>query len=322
YEAETQSGVDPLRDTDLLVLANTPAPSDAVASLLTSYVQRGGALWISSGDRVDPAAYNRSLGPLLPHALRGAQEVGTLPGQTTRRLEALEPPNLAHPLFATDGSLLPMPSLDGVRAKRVMLLEPDPQSHASVALSYERGAPVLVTRDVGAGRVALLTTTIDRDWSNLAIDPGFVPLIDRVIRWMCASQFDRAQTAPILAGEPWRLGDIGDSRVRVMSAAGAPLVVERTPQGYVSFDTHTPGLYVVRKGEGDDTPIRRFSVRVNPIESETATSPLDSQQHDSPTAAETTEYEHRIPWWRTFAILALCLLGVEGILRILLSRRG
>ena len=147
-------------------------------------------------------------------------------------------------------------------------------------------------------------------------------MIDRVIRWMCASQLDRAQTAPILAGEPWRLGDIGDSRVRVMSAAGAPLVVERTPQGYVSFDTHTPGLYVVRKGEGDDTPIRRFSVRVNPIESETATSPLDSQPHDSPTAAETTEYEHRIPWWRTFAILALCLLGVEGILRILLSRRA
>ena len=316
YEDETKTGIDPLQNTDLLVLANTPAPSDAVAALLTSYVERGGALWISSGDRVDAAGYNKSLGALLPHALRGAQQVGTLPGQTARRLEALEPPNLAHPLFSESQSALPMPTLGGVRAERVMLLEPDLRGEAAVALSYERGAPMLVTREVGAGRVAFMTTTIDRDWSSLALDPGFVPLTERLIRWMCAAQLNRTQAAPVFAGEPWRMGDLSQGEPSVESLDRRVLTVERSIDGFVSHDTYTPGLYLVRGGDRDQAPLLRFSIRTNPIESETSTTPLGDQVQAPVSASATTEYEHRIPLWRTFALLALALLAVETGLRV------
>ena len=321
YEEEAKTGADPLKNTDLLVLANTPAPGDAVAALLTSYVERGGALLISSGDRVDAAGYNRALGAILPHALRGAQQVGTLPGQAARRLESLEPPNLSHPLFKVRESALPMPALGGVRAERVMLLEPDLRGEAAVALSYERGAPVLVTRAVGAGRVALLTTTIDRDWSSLALDPGFVPLIERLIRWMCEAQINLAQAAPVFAGEPWQAGSLTEAAPRIAGLNERALTVARSHDGFISHDTYTPGLYVVRAGELNQAPLQRFSIRTNPSESETSTSPLPDAAQPPADATPTAEYEHRIPLWRTFALLALLLIGMETGLRVWTARR-
>jgi len=51
-----------------------------------------------------------------------------------------------------------------------------------VVLRYETGAPALVEAEVGAGRVMLLTTTVDREWTDLPIRPGFLPLIQEAAR--------------------------------------------------------------------------------------------------------------------------------------------
>ena len=78
---EELAGIDPksrgrdtpaieLADFDVIVLANVPAlPAERVA-LLADWVRAGGGIMIAPGDHVDPAAYDRTMLPLLPQSLR------------------------------------------------------------------------------------------------------------------------------------------------------------------------------------------------------------------------------------------------------------
>ena len=50
-----------------------------------------------------------------------------------------------------------------------------------VLASYRNGAPLLVEQAYGRGRIALLTTTVDRDWGDLAIRTSFLPLMHQLV---------------------------------------------------------------------------------------------------------------------------------------------
>jgi hypothetical protein len=182
-----------LADVDVLVLANVRAPAEDIAPALRARVAAGMGLWISVGERVEARAYNDRLGDLLPLLLREPLVVGTAPGRTEARSEGVAPPNLAHPfLLGLQGDL----GLLGTRARRIFLLEPDAARGAEVALSFTSGAPALISRPYERGRVALLTTSIDRDWSDLPLRPGFVPLAARVLSRLDTSHAASAATDP------------------------------------------------------------------------------------------------------------------------------
>src|SRR5207344_355130 len=75
--------------------------------------------------------------------------------------------------------------LSSARFFQFMLLEPVPDaSGRTVVLRYENGAPALVEAEIGRGRVLLLTTTVDREWTDLPIRPGFLPLVQESARFL------------------------------------------------------------------------------------------------------------------------------------------
>src|SRR5207344_252344 len=77
--------------------------------------------------------------------------------------------------------------LSSARFFQFMLLEPVPDaSGRTVVLRYENGAPALVEAEIGRGRVLLLTTTVDREWTDLPIRPGFLPLVREATRFLAA----------------------------------------------------------------------------------------------------------------------------------------
>lgn len=53
---------------DVVLLLNVEAPPAEVAAKLLAFVEAGGGLFLSVGDRVDPEAWNAALGPVLPQA--------------------------------------------------------------------------------------------------------------------------------------------------------------------------------------------------------------------------------------------------------------
>ena len=88
--------------------------------------------------------------------------------------------------FASDGAEA-LPGLSRVRTHTIMLVEPDARTQRRVLARFTNDAPALLERAVGAegqGRVLLLATTIDRDWSDLAIRPGFLPLMQQIVLYL------------------------------------------------------------------------------------------------------------------------------------------
>ena len=180
-ESVRKRGAAALADTDVLVLANVRAPAPDVAPAIVERVKRGMGLLITVGDRVDADAYNKRLAAVLPLRMREAVQVGTAPGRTEARVEGVAPADLTHPAFRGLGRDL---GLSGSKARRIMLLEPDPKRSTRIALSFTSGAPALLTHEVDEGRVGLLTTTVDRDWADLPLRPGFVPLVTGTLSYL------------------------------------------------------------------------------------------------------------------------------------------
>jgi hypothetical protein len=174
----TRIDTDGLASTDLapfdvVVLSNVRAPSDVVAERLERHVARGGGLLITAGEHVDAFAYRGRMSSLLP---------------ATPRSSAPADPPLAVDLSQQGASDLVPDSGRGLETARVskrLLVEP-PTPPATTLLKYADGTPLLLVGNHQNGRTALLTTTIDDDWSDLPLTPGFLPLMHGLIRGLAA----------------------------------------------------------------------------------------------------------------------------------------
>ncbi len=288
-------------ETDVLVLANVRAPSVKVAEAIEEQVRRGMGLWISVGDRVEADTYNARFDDLLPLRMREAIVVGTAPGRAEARVEGLAPADLTHPAFkGLTGDL----GLSGSRARRIMLLDPDPTRRPAIALSFSSGAPALLTREVDDGRVALLTTTVDRDWADLPLRPGFVPLVANVLGYLADTRRGAAGSR-LAVGEPRTLRTETPIAVRLPDGRTVSLAPDEDGAAELT-DTWQPGHY--RAGEGEATTV--FSVVVDAAESVTDRVEVDPVQLDAEQQVAVS-----VPRWREVLWLALLLLAAEALLR-------
>ena len=308
-EGVRAAGATALAETDVLVLANVRAPAPDIAAVIAERVRGGMGLWITVGNRVSPDGYNGRFGDLLPLRMREAVQVGTAPGRTEARVEGVSPADLSHPVFrGLSGDL----GLAGTRARRIILLEPDPKRSARIALSFTSGAPALLTHEVGDGRVALLTTTIDRDWADLPLRPGFVPMVGGVLSYLGAASGG-------LASERVAVGETRTVRIDnpvTVKAPGGREVSIAPEDGVATFeDTSVPGHYRVRLGEARSNA---FVVEVSPEESEIR----PSEVQESEVTGEGRRVAVFVPQWRWLILIAAALLALEAALRWRSSRRA
>lgn len=195
-----------LSDVDVIVLANAAQPSDEALSALKAAVRAGTGLLVAVGDNL-PDPPNLYLDGLLPATLVGQRHLASADG-TARQATTLrwQPPAAAagaqgpaHRLIAQLSASLGE-ALAGVAVQHYALVRPDAGLAAKVIARYGDGAPALVLGQLGRGQVALLTTTLDRDWSNLPIQPGFLPLLHELVSTL-ASPRTAERRGPVEVGE-------------------------------------------------------------------------------------------------------------------------
>ena len=298
-----EKGAQAFRDVDVLVLANLRAPPPDIAPAIIERVRDGMGLWITVGDRVQADAYNKRFGELLPLRMREAVRVGTAPGRTEARAEGMAPADLDHPAFRSlRGDL----GLGGTRARRIMLVEPDPQREHAIALSFTSGAPALLTREVAGGRVALLTTTIDRDWADLPLRPGFVPMVSSLLGYL-ADRRSGATGTELIAGQSRPIRT--EQALTVTTPEGSQVSIAPDDDDQAVFrETFVPGHY--RVNLPDEPSV--FAVVVDPSEGDTRWQEID------PTPLDDGERRHvavAVPRWRGLWWLIGLLLAAEAIMR-------
>ncbi len=133
-------------------------------------------------------------------------------------------------------------------------------------LRYENGAPALVEADIGRGRVLLLTTTVDREWTDLPIRPGFLPLMQEAARYLAGAPSGESSAAVTVGANGEIALEPDDRRIEIVKPAGESRWLTptrahgdaRRASARVTFaETDEPGLYRVRASRADGTIVER-----------------------------------------------------------------
>jgi len=317
----------------VVALLNLAQPSSALASALKHFVENGGGLFISVGDRVDASVWNERMAKLLPQPLGLARTAAALPGQHAGETIDERPAERLLPLDRRQPLLAAFPEqgegLVSARFFKYMLLEPVRDTGRSVILRYESGAPALVEREVGKGRVMLLTTTVDREWTDLPIRSGFLPLLRESARHLVGAT-DESDSAARLVGEPRMLVFSGDVQtIEVIRPDGSVWVGKReqadTARGLVFTDTDQIGIYHVREAGADGTFVTNtgqdFVVNIDPRESNPAR--LASEKRPDRIAVSSAGAKpptHRVELWHRLAALLILILLAESLLSLRFRR--
>ncbi len=166
-------------NADVVILANVPQLTDARLLALETRIKSGGGLLMFFGPSVQTPFYNskmhnplRAANSLLPRPLQQlTQTNGTVANLT--RIDWTHP--LLAPLFdPTFGDFA------RVHAHSFFLFGDPPKGDTSQVLAwFDDAAPALIEHAYGAGRVLIVNSSANDEWSDLPRRNSFIPLLDQ-----------------------------------------------------------------------------------------------------------------------------------------------
>jgi von Willebrand factor type A domain len=309
---------DDLSSSAVVVLNDVPV-STPLADRLARFVERGGGLFVVLGGR---AAWPGTTADILP------AQPGTAVDRTRgnpARLGALEyGHSVFEPFRAPRSGDFSSARFYGYRAVTL-------GSDGKTIARFDDGAPALVERRVGAGRVLMWTSSLDVQWNDLALKPVFLPFVHRAVRHLAAYE-ERASWStvgdvfePTTGREP-RTGRVA------LTPGGQRLGLDEEGADVLALDEQ--GFYEIRaQGRETDPPM---TVASNVDLSESDLTPMDPQELvaaatgragsavvDVAGGAPTDEAHERAQkvWWNLL-FAGLVLLGVETVVANRLTLRG
>lgn len=224
-----------LASYDVIWVANVAELAPAILAALVARLEAGAGVVVSLGDESDGAARLGWLAGLLPDQWLARQPGGALPGVHNVSLEA-DADRATRDLRAL---------LEGVdvgladtMVQRRIGTAPLPDLDRHVVMRFADGAPALLAWTRGRGRLLVWTTSVDLDWTDAPLQPGFVPLVSLVVRNAAGAAMGRPRAA-LHPGEGFELAR-GDA---------APRLEVRMPDGRVVLSL-----------QADQQPSRRWRV--------------------------------------------------------------
>jgi hypothetical protein len=248
---------------------------------LEQFVRDGGGLAIFPGEGADLSFYNQTLGSttrplqgLMPAELRSI-----VTGSSDAPLRVLEA-ELDHPVLQRFKGTM-RGALGGVSIERAFVLAM-PTGRGQVLAAMDRGMPWLCERSYGRGRVMLLATSTEPQWTNLPLRRVFIPLLSRMVGYLAGgetvSTTSQAGREVTLARGGWDFDkpveverpDGSVVRANVRASGGQPtayLAPELAAQ---------PGYYTIRwPGPADPSGSLPQAIAVNAPRSESMPATLD-----------------------------------------------
>ena len=289
-----------LADFDCLFLANVAQLTPNEAERLTRYVQQGGGVVFFLGDRVLADEYNALVAP----ASRTGQGLdsnvdrqGSVPLGSRHLLPAhlgevvtepqfgLDPLDYRHPIVAPfrgreRAGLLTTPVTTYYR-----LHMPPDADNATVALATKSGDPMVVTAQIGNGRIVLVATdgslsSIDpatgEPWTAWPTWPSFLPVVREMLNYAVGgNDAERQQRVGTALSGSLRTRPVNDIvRITRPDKGTDSIRATSSPTGAEwHYDrTNLSGIYVANATGSADAlaPQQRFAVNLDTAESDLA----------------------------------------------------
>ena len=163
----------------VVILCNVATLPEAFAANLQNFVRQGGGLLIFAGDKFQSDSYNEKLSQSVPAELREKKTGPEAKGENIDKVD------LAHPALQTFADPILLESLKSTRVWGYIRADPRGKS---VLMSLANGDPLLLEQRAGAGKVILITTTADRDWTDLPLKTAFLPLLQSLAQHLAGGK--------------------------------------------------------------------------------------------------------------------------------------
>jgi hypothetical protein len=171
----------------VVVLCNVAALPDAFAGQLQTFVRQGGGLLIFGGDRLQSESFNQKLAQAAPAELRDKKTGPEASGEKIAKFDA------EHPALQVFSDSILVESLQSARVWGYTRA----QARGKALLALANGDPLLVEQKLGEGKVMLITTSADRDWTDLPLKTVYLPLIQSLTQYLAGGK--RGQLDPGIA---------------------------------------------------------------------------------------------------------------------------
>lgn len=264
-----------IRRANVVILTTSQGFSSAQISELSSFVKSGGGLILFPAQRLEPGTFNEQMASGLgAAAVTGVDSSVSVDGKPRSFVE-FEKAELRHPLFegifesgdnhSTPATLPTRPTpprqLESPRIRISARFAPSAQSTPVITMT--NGAPFLIERQAGAGRLLIYAVSPTNEWSDFPSRGLFVPLLLRSVRYL-AHQALYAQEV------------VSGSEVILRSSAGltGPWTIHTPlrhdiavtpsqqlfPQLFRFSETDEPGIYTLF---AKDAPVQKFVVNLD-----------------------------------------------------------
>jgi hypothetical protein len=324
----------------VVVLNGRPFPAGAEGTRLRGFVEDGGGLLLVAGEGGRWAAGDADLFP---------GTLGAVEDRDEGRGGRLGHLDYDHPIF----EVFRGPRRGDFSATRIFrargweIPESDP---AILVARFDDGSPALVERRVGNGRVLVWASTLDASWTDLALQPVFLPFVHELLRYASGrvdvvDAFTAGQVLDVTnprAMETAGLGEVREALAsdeeRVVLAPSGESTALPAGEGPHFLELAEQGFYEIRPPGG--TALRPVAVAVNVDPAEAELDPLDPAEveaailsgigaegilppDESAGAQELRreDQERRQSLWRWLLGAAFVILAVETALSNRLSRR-
>jgi len=315
---------------DVIFLANVAALDPALVTRLLDWVHSGGGLFISMGTQVDPDAYNSIMRPLLPQELASVVDAsyGASAEGQQRRAWRLGNLDYAHPIL----SIFPKnpQGLVAAEFEKVMLLGPTTDTtERHIVAQFDSGATAIALSRAQKGLLLLFTSSLDRDWNDLALHPGYLPLLQQATRFLAGRSARDARRhytigetvlLPIRKQDDFLIVDAPNERSQTLDAQAS------RGKGNLSFsNTLALGFYRVsargRTGDPQGRPTLDFAINTAPSASDTSVVVIVNESDASADGAQIRS-ARKTELWHALACLLLLVLLIESVLVLRRSQGG
>jgi Mg-chelatase subunit ChlD len=334
-----------LDDRSLIIFDEVPPPTGDGARRLREFLDGGGGVLVVAGDQLPVSAWMGEWASALPATIgpvvdRSGEAGGTLAWTDYDHpvFDVFNAPRSGD--FATARFLrYRRLTVRSDSATRAAAAAADTTTVSHILARFDDGAPALVERRAGRGKVLLWASTLDSYWNDLTLQPVFLPFIHQLAKY--AGRYSGAR-ASFAAGEVLDLSRHGELTSNLTNRSGAVVVEapsgEKTRLGSAAeglVPLHEQGFYEVRAEGAARGMGRRLAVNLDPAEANLARidpeelkasvlasaggSATGSATADAPTR-EDTERRQTI-WWYLLALAGI-LLATETLMSNRLSRRS
>ncbi|MFN7805409.1 MAG: BatA domain-containing protein [Planctomycetaceae bacterium] len=246
---DTDFGGQDLSLFDCVWLVDVRRLTEREMALLEVFARQGGGVVFGVGDQVQVRDYNdllyRDGKGLLPARLGERQGDPGVRDSVYR----FDPGDFAHPILAAfQGN--PDAGLESTISYARFAVTGWEEAGARVALRFDDGAPAILEKPLGLGRVILVTTSLDEQWSLWPLWPSYVPLVQEITQ---VAALGRGGQRGRLVGDSLEAAvpvAVGDASIEIQRPAGerdqVRASVEGTEARFVFGPAVEPGIYEAR----------------------------------------------------------------------------